>query len=568
MDLNVNNTNFIVPLQYKKFYSSLIAKYKDYKLGDFSGFNLSCGTRYFKIKKNDNDIYNLFNVRFHMSKIRFETKDDEFGELKTMIPGNMYCETNDTNTNTNNNINGYDFFWNNWSEIVNLSYYFIGKVDDKGNIDEIQKIYIDGQDNRIIYLKTINSDNKKVWVYLLCPRIYHNDKFKIIMITKYFTGGFVYKIINLDILNENKHECVRKSDSNMPYYESEYIKYNKDFDIIKIHFLRFFENNCITGVNLKFIIPNNKTIEKYLFFTEEYPNLIKLIDDIYGSNQKIKYNALEHIMKEIEKAKDKLPLQYFYELLNCELFECRDDEKEFKINNNYINGIYKKNGLINSPLFSFGSPFINMNDGYFLSVGHIKIPVADNDEIKCDPECKMVTIRDKIKKILSELFNDEYKMHLSHYCKIGYHYLSYFMIWDRNTNEFYISDFFMPIDFNDRYHFSLIFTSGIYDIPILSEDYEYIGSNIIITSGEGDYYSSVMKFRYDDIFKACTHNIMSNTFDIEKMEYFFIVKTDDGNIKTVNINEFDVNSYKNIKNYVNKYLNNKQQYSHLLTNNK
>lgn len=96
MDMNMNNKNYIIPLQYRKFYSSLIAKYKDYKLGDFSGFNLSCGTRFF----NDDGMYNLFNVRFHMSNIRFKTNDDK---LKTMISGNMNCETN-------NNINGYDFF--------------------------------------------------------------------------------------------------------------------------------------------------------------------------------------------------------------------------------------------------------------------------------------------------------------------------------------------------------------------------------------------------------------------------------------------------------------------------
>lgn len=36
-------------------------------------------------------------------------------------------------------------------------------------------------------------------------------------------------------------------------------------------------------------------------------------------------------------------------------------------------------------------------------------------------------------------------------------------------------------------------------------------------------------------------------------------------IKIINTNDFDITSYKNIKYYANKYSNNKQQYSHLLS---
>lgn len=55
--------SILIPTSYRKFYSSLIARYKDYKLGDFGGFNLSCGTQIFITKSfsvSNFDEFNLF----------------------------------------------------------------------------------------------------------------------------------------------------------------------------------------------------------------------------------------------------------------------------------------------------------------------------------------------------------------------------------------------------------------------------------------------------------------------------------------------------------------------------
>lgn len=139
------------PITYKKFYSSLSAEYRDYKQGDFGGFNLSCGTHTFKIKE---DTFNLCAIRYGINMKRFHEEHKSL--LKEMIPGNRTCYGEYDLPQ----YEGRDFWWNNWSQTIGArgcKDYFIGKINNDGTIIEYQSLCteLNSSDVRIIYLKTI-----------------------------------------------------------------------------------------------------------------------------------------------------------------------------------------------------------------------------------------------------------------------------------------------------------------------------------------------------------------------------------------------------------------------------
>ena len=60
-----------------------------------------------------------------------------------------------------------------------------------------------------------------------------------------------------------------------------------------------------------------------------------------------------------------------------------------------------------------------------------------------------------------------------------------------------------------------------------------IKDKIYVTSGEGDYYSSVLTFNEDDIIKYCRHDALSKDFAIENCNYSIIIKDMKGTIDNI-----------------------------------
>ena len=117
-------------------------------------------------------------------------------------------------------------------------------------------------------------------------------------------------------------------------------------------------------------------------------------------------------------------------------------------------------------------------------------------------------------------------------CITGYNYFSYFIKYNDNKKTFNISDFFIPIDLSDKYHFSLIFTIGIFNI----------NDNTFITSGEGDYYSSIIKYNTNELLESCRHDVLSDDFNMDNVNFYFQFKYKDGTIENILIDEtLDIN---------------------------
>lgn len=82
-----------------------------------------------------------------------------------------------------------------------------------------------------------------------------------------------------------------------------------------------------------------------------------------------------------------------------------------------------------------------------------------------------------------------------------------------NNNSMYISDGYLPIylsNYEDNYKFSLIFPMGL----TKNED------KLIVTCGEGDYYSNVLEFSVNDVINLCKYD--ASNLDLTNYNYNII----------------------------------------------
>ncbi len=173
-----------------------------------------------------------------------------------------------------------------------------------------------------------------------------------------------------------------------------------------------------------------------------------------------------------------------------------EDDDEYSIKINY--------GLM--PMLSFSTPLLKLdNNNNYLGIGHLKI---SNNKNYIDGS-NISIFRDKVHTELRSLYGVNYKIHLGSnlapYC-IWYIYCMYFYIYNDITNEFKLSDAYLPIHLNsgNKYLFSLIFPMGLEKLN---------DTDILITSGEGDYYSSYIKLNLNDTISLCTHNLYELNFN-------------------------------------------------------
>jgi hypothetical protein len=175
------------------------------------------------------------------------------------------------------------------------------------------------------------------------------------------------------------------------------------------------------------------------------------------------------------------------------------------------------------PGFSFGTPVIELGSSNkflkcYLGCGHTKI----KNPIACYPYkigSKVEEFRIKTHRDMKAKFGANYKLHVGSSpapdC-FGYIYMLYFYILyqERQSKRWkmFISDSYLPISFNDgkKYKFSLIFPMGI----CLN------GNMIMVSAGEGDYYSVLMKFDKKSVIKSCIHDL--ETLSMDNYEYYHI----------------------------------------------
>lgn len=160
------------------------------------------------------------------------------------------------------------------------------------------------------------------------------------------------------------------------------------------------------------------------------------------------------------------------------------------------------------PKISFGTPTVKIGIGLYLGVGHIKIH-SDEEKYKYKPNSNIELFRSNLYYDMRSIYGDRYIIHKGTgrppNC-FGYIYMMYFYIYDEINNTFTMSDAYLPINLNIKqeinYKFSLIFPMGL----VIDQ------RKVIISCGEGDYYSVILTFDLDDIYNLCRHNIYDINF--------------------------------------------------------
>ncbi|AAG02726.1 hypothetical protein AMV020 [Betaentomopoxvirus amoorei] len=173
-----------------------------------------------------------------------------------------------------------------------------------------------------------------------------------------------------------------------------------------------------------------------------------------------------------------------------------DTNKVIKLGGNHIiDGL----GDLKSPMFSFGTPCIKINNNTYLGAGHAKIMLTE----KYEPKSNIFNFR---KKIYDNFCND--KTYIQHN---SYIYCMYFFKYVIGKNKkLYISNCYLPIIKSTKYFFSIYFPMSI----------TKNNSDIIVTGGYGDYYSIAVTFNYKDVIKITNHDI--ENFNINDYNYELI----------------------------------------------
>jgi hypothetical protein len=497
-------------LSYNKFTSSRAATFNSTTNNDIGGFNLASGTNTFKI--NDRT-FNLFSNRLYTVSSHIPNKE--------IIPGNT-CDENILSSYLNDvtikKVNsfygtrykeidrddlGKNYYWGDWNnpKFINESCVFIGEVTQDNRIietqtiiDKITTVNVKLDDIRLLYLKSIKISenmNDNYHLYLIIPRTLIDSNYYLVII-KYDSekNKFINKNYNIPtgVTNRNIGAIGLSTGSiNTPSYKFEIINKDDITDELSLYYFNWYENSCVTQFINSVRIPNdNKIISTF--------------------------NGLSHFGNYFNGGSSNLKI------------ECM-----MPIKNIFLEGNMKllPEGIMNIEM-SFGSPFVNCSNNKLLGVGHSKL--LSNRSIYGYNSHKLNKIQELVPKTLRKLFGNNYKQHHSAFqlkCTTGYNYLSYFIKYDDNAKTFNISDFFIPIDLSDKYHFSLIFTTGIFNI----------GDNTFITSGEGDYYSSIIKYNTNKLLDSCRHNVLSESFNLNDINYYFQLKYLDGKVENILIDE-------------------------------
>lgn len=171
------------------------------------------------------------------------------------------------------------------------------------------------------------------------------------------------------------------------------------------------------------------------------------------------------------------------------------------------------------PSFSFSTPLVYLDNNRYIGVGHLKIH-SDIFKYPYINGSKIDIFRRQLYEDYEAKFGNKYIKHygtgIAPHCE-GYIYMMYFYIVNINNtvnnNSMYISDGYLPIylsNYEDNYKFSLIFPMGL----TKNED------KLIVTCGEGDYYSNVLEFSVNDVINLCKYD--ASNLDLTNYNYNII----------------------------------------------
>lgn len=129
------------------------------------------------------------------------------------------------------------------------------------------------------------------------------------------------------------------------------------------------------------------------------------------------------------------------------------------------------------------------------------------------------------------MLGTNYVTHHGH--KDGYIYMNYFYLIDAGENGLYdvenldhinvkISDAYLPINMNEKYC-SQVKSSLIFPMSLFEKNFDD-RRLIHMTSGECDFYASIITFELNQIINACKHNV--SDFKYDDYQYHFLIYYD------------------------------------------
>lgn len=423
---------------------------------------------------------------------------------------------------------GNNFFWNNWKNNYFEGTTYVISYDTKNNIlffDQIKNLiknYINNNSfeiNNFDYTKRYfekyfnDNDDLRMFSFQNCYFLYPSNLECIIEIEPILNDNSM-KIKNIYLHTISKDIIIRNNQNWSLFDELGGIDFLNDIRNIPIYNQEFISTDLKNDINfdILFWFIYNKTTDKNV--------LVGIKKNINNSNKSI--------------------------LKMSKLIE------------------YDKNGIIGigsntSPLFSFGSPMIKISQNKFLGIGHIKIKnkLDEIDESYYKKNSIIYFLQQFLHEFMKQKYSNDYIFHrglssIYENCDNGYIYMSYFYILtneteneNENENEtenetrykFEFSDPFLIIDETKKYKFTLMFSTGIYQE----------NDNIVITSGIGDYYSSISKFKLIDVIEMCNHNIRTTNVSTDLVYKFLFINNISNNFMTLS-NHLTINN-KQIQNH-------------------
>lgn len=185
------------------------------------------------------------------------------------------------------------------------------------------------------------------------------------------------------------------------------------------------------------------------------------------------------------------------------------------------------------PCFSLSTPLVTTVHPVYGSikfgVGHSKIQSSTNKKYL---PSRISKFRDNLYTDLEALYPGKYVIHertinLKHTnsgatgtANEGYIYLLYFYFITAD-NRIFLSDSYLPFNNENKYKFALCFPTGL----------QVIGDKVVVSGGEGDYYTFFARWDLADALGRCRHN--AQRCDMREYLYYIELFGGDGSHRLV-----------------------------------
>lgn len=439
----------------------------------------------------------LYAVRISWQIIR--RMDDSF----MIIPGNDKA--------CNNIEHGKNFWWNHWGQ---------GDISGEGTI---------------FFVGNHKENNMKLVQIDYIPRVKLSfyDKEEISAANKY-----IFHEADLRVLKKNNQLYLHDSGPSYLYK----LMYDSQTNILKIQYHNFpiiknkgDKNRAFTFINegepsknneyieyndtyVKDLSDKDKKVNRIVKFTLDRP-ILELINWYYFQAG-VRFDILYTNMTDHGFYDDRIIYRYIkydkFIISGQGSDDSKDDNDKQMYGANY--------GIM--PAFSFTTPHLDLDIAPYgkvqLGVGHIKI---HTDDLKYPylQNSNIQIFRDNLYADYKKVFGDRYIRHKGSSkapdCK-GYIYMIYFYFLYDNNQKMKLSDSFLPLNLNPKipdsendkdYKFSLVFPMGLE---------KFDSDNIIVTCGEGDFYSIALEFKLSEVINLCKYDVAN--LDLSKYNYYIL----------------------------------------------